>query len=463
MTHLFVEQLKQHFPNNRFSIAPDQMAPFLSDWRKRFHGNALAVLHPHSRDDLVKMIQLTHLHPIRIFTQGGNTGLVGGGVPDEAANNVLISMKKMNAIRQIDRRNRSMIVEAGCTLIDAQHAAHAEHLHFPLDLASSGSCTIGGNLASNAGGVAVLRYGNMRELCLGLEIVLSDGRVISALKSLRKNNTGLDLKQLFIGSEGTLGIITAASLRLFPRPQHTLTAWIELPSPQCALSFFDAIMQQFDANVTAFELISARCLELTKTYFPEKKIPFHSNWSVLLELSAPTCFANDLEAYFISWYAQNFSEYSLVLAKNQHEVAEFWAIREGFSAAQTREGVSIKHDIALPISRLPEFLDETERRLRAQFPDVTLTIFGHLGDGNLHYNVRPIHDNALILKHEKAVNDIVFQCAYEFDGTLSAEHGIGRLRREQLRDIHDPESLTLMQQLKRALDPHNRLNPDILL
>lgn len=457
----FLRHLKNHLPNDRIIDDAATCAPFLQDWRTRYHGKTQAVCLPSHTAEVATIVKIARAHGMQIFVQGGNTGLVGAAIPDQSDRNVLISTRKLNQILQVDAKNHSIVAQTGVTIVEAQEAAEQAGLLFPLSLASEGSATIGGALASNAGGVAVLRYGNMRELCLGVEVVLSDGRVLNALKSLRKNNSGFDLKQNFIGSEGTLGIITAASLRLFPRPGRTLCAWIACESPADALDIFADVMQHFDAQVTAFELVSQRCLHLIEEHFPEKGIPFYAPWAVLLELSAPQAFAPHLDEAFLTWAEQKIANKEAIIAKNESEQKAFWSVRASFSAAQTREGVSIKHDIALPIGQIPDFLEDCETALRHKFPNCQLTIFGHLGDGNLHYNVRTRGDHSL--EDEDCVNEIVFGTAYRFGGTLSAEHGIGRLRRDVLPHFADPVGLQSMHAIKHCLDPEFALSPNILL
>lgn len=457
----FLQNLKNHLQTDRIIEDEASCAPFLQDWRTRFHGKTQAVCLPHNTTEVATIVKIAHAHNMQVFTQGGNTGLVGAAIPDQSDRNVLISTRKLNQILQADYQNRSIIAQSGATIVEIQEAADKIGLHFPLSLASEGSATVGGTLASNAGGVAVLRYGNMRELCLGLEIVLSDGRVLNTLKSLRKNNSGFDLKQAFIGSEGTLGIITAASLRLFTKPARTLCAWIACDSPADALEIYADVMQHFDAQVTAFELISQRCLHLIEEHFPEKGIPFYTPWAVLLELSAPEAFADTLDATFLAWAERKIAHKEAVIAKNEFEQKAFWNVRESFSAAQTREGVSIKHDIAVPIGQIPEFLEHCETALRREFPNCQLTIFGHLGDGNLHYNVRTRGNDSL--EDEARVNEIVFRIAYQFGGTLSAEHGIGRLRRDCLPHFLDDVQLESMRALKNCFDPEHVFSPNVLL
>ncbi|WP_022654209.1 FAD-binding oxidoreductase [Aquaspirillum serpens] len=435
-------------------------APFVIDWRKRFHGQALAVVLPSTTAEVAEVVRCCQQYGVQLVPQGGNTGLVGGGVPDASGRTVVLSLRRLRQIRHIDANNNTMTVEAGLTLAELhQHAQTIERL-FPLSLASEGSCTIGGNIATNAGGTAVLRYGNMRELTLGLEVVLANGEVLSELKGLRKNNSGYDLKQLFIGSEGTLGIITAATVRLFPLPTAYCTAMIEVASPDVALAWLHALQARFDDRLTTFELISGRCLQLVQTHISGARVPFHAPWAVLFELSDGGEDAH-LEQQLLEWLPSAPRYGEAVIAQNRKERQALWLVREAISEAQSCEGISLKHDIAVPVSAVPMFLQQAGDKLRAAFPDCRITAFGHLGDGNLHYNVSQT-GAADIYQDEPRVNRIVFETAYQLGGTLSAEHGIGRLRRETLWQYRSPLARQVMQQLKQGLDPAGLFNPGVL-
>lgn len=443
--------------------APADTAPFVTDWRGRYHGQPRAVVLPGSTAEVAAVMQLCRDHNIAVVPQGGNTGLVGGATPDASGREVVLALKRMNRIVEVDTDNDTLTCEAGAVLADVQAAAVAAGRLFPLSLASEGSCQIGGNLSSNAGGLAVLRYGNMRELTLGLEVVLPDGSVVHQLKGLRKNNSGYDVKQLFIGAEGTLGVITAATLKLYPLPTARSTAMVAVTDPQAAVRLLRALQAVFDDRLVAFELISGLCMELVERHMENVRLPFCAPWTVLFELADGGDNA-ELDARLTAWFAGRDDLADAVLAQSDSQREELWGLREDISEAQRRDGVSLKHDIALPVSRIPRFLDLAAERLTAAFPGCRIVTFGHLGDGNLHYNVsytRP--GNAELLADEHAVNAIVYDTAYQLDGTLSAEHGVGQLRRHWLARYQDPTTHMLMRTLKAALDPDNLMNPGKLL
>ncbi|MCG9114551.1 FAD-binding oxidoreductase [Laribacter hongkongensis] len=442
---------------------PADMAAFATDWRGRYHGRPLAVALPSSTDEVAALVALCRDAGVPVVPQGGNTGTVGAATPDDSGRELVIALRRLNRIRELDPDNATITVEAGCILADVHTAAAAAGLLFPLSLASEGSCQIGGNLAANAGGLAVLRYGTMRELTLGIEAVLPDGRVLHQLKGLRKNNVGLDAKQLLIGTEGTLGLITAATLKLYPLPEARATAMMAVASPAEATGWLRRLQRRFGDRLTTFELVSGLCLQLLARHLPEVRQPLAADWLVLFELSDGGSQAA-LDEALMEWLAAQADLGDAVLAQSERERAELWRVREELSEAQKRDGISLKHDIALPVSKVPAFLDECGRRLGQAFPGCRIVTFGHLGDGNLHYNVsytRP--DNRDLLADEAAVQDIVFGCACELGGTLSAEHGIGQLRRAALGRFHDPATLDLMRLVKSALDPHNLMNPGKLL
>lgn len=438
-------------------------AAYTTDWRQRFHGRPLAVALPATTGQVAALVQLSRDTGTPLVPQGGNTGTVGGATPDTSGRALVIALRRMNTIRAVDRDNATVTAEAGCTLAEVQAAAAGHGLLYPLSLASEGSCQIGGNLAANAGGLAVLRYGNTRELTLGIEAVLPDGQVIHALKGLRKNNSGFDAKQLFIGTEGIFGIITAATLKLYPQPNARATALVGVDSPAAAVALLHELHGRFGDRLTTFELISGQCLSLVSHHVPDVRLPFDCAWSVLFELSDGDEQAA-LDAQLFDWLDGRDAFVDAVLAQSGRERLELWRLREEISEAQRRDGPSIKHDIAVPVSAIPAFLDNCGRQLETAFPGCRIVTFGHLGDGNLHYNIshtRP--GNTDLFDDEQRVNEIVFSCAYAFDGTLSAEHGIGQLRRQWLARFHDPASMNLMRTLKSALDPAGLMNPGKLL
>ncbi len=437
------------------------------DWRKRYHGRARAVVRPGNTQEVAQVVQVCALHRATIVPQGGHTGLVGGGTPDDSGTQVVLSLQRLNRIRELDADNLTMTVEAGCILQAVQEAAAAHQLLFPLSLAAEGSCTIGGNLATNAGGTQVLRYGNARELCLGVEVVTAEGQVLQGLSGLRKDNTGYDLRDLYIGSEGTLGIITAATLKLFPMPAATLTALATCTSPHQAVALLALARARLGATLTGFELMNAFSRELVARHLPQIPQPLWpvSGWSVLLEQSddeGPAQAQQRLETLLGAALEAGLIEDAAV-ASNLAQARELWHLREAIPLAQAEEGLNIKHDISLPVSRIPSFIESTDAALQAFHPGCRLVNFGHLGDGNLHYNVQaPEGAQAAAFLHdqESAINRIVYDAVQAHGGSISAEHGIGRLKRDELAQRKDAVALGLMKRLKAALDPDGLFNPN---
>lgn len=440
------------------------------DWRKRAHGHALAVVRPGNTDEVAAVVQACAATGHGIVPQGGNTGLVVGSVPDDSGTQVLLSLNRLNRVREIDPANLTMTVEAGCVLQAVQEAADQAGLLFPLSLAAEGSCTIGGNLATNAGGTQVLRYGNARELCLGLEVVTAQGEVWHGLSGLRKDNTGYDLRDLFVGSEGTLGIITAATLRLHPRPACQLTAWAAVPSLQAAVTLLGLAQGRVAAGLTGFEVMGQFALSLVDRHMPQLRVPLwqQAPFCVLLEISdseseahARGQFERLLESAFEGGLVTD-----AVVAESLQQARQLWHIRESIPLAQAEEGLNIKHDISLPVSRIPAFCAETDALLQREIPGVRLVNFGHLGDGNLHYNVQaPVGcDPATFLREQEGcVNTLVFDRVAHCQGSISAEHGVGSLKAAKLPHYKDPVALALMRQIKQALDPQGILNPGRVL
>jgi FAD/FMN-containing dehydrogenase len=397
--------------------------------------------------------------------QGGNTGLVGGGVPGTGGDQVVLSTRRLAAVREIDAANLTMTVEAGCVLQQVQEAAAARGLLFPLSLAAEGSCTIGGNLATNAGGTQVLRFGNARDLCLGLEVVTPQGEVWDGLSGLRKDNTGYDLRGLFVGSEGTLGIITAATLKVFPQPAAVTTALAACDSLEACAGLLALARARLDAGLTGFEVMNAFSLELVSRHFPTLPRPLPGAvWTVLLEQSDPEGEATArkrfealLEAALEAGHVRD-----AVIAESLAQSKALWHLRESIPLAQAEEGLNIKHDIALPVSSIPEFCRRTDAALEAHIPGVRLVNFGHLGDGNLHYNVQaPAGGDAraFLRDHEPKVNEIVYDAVQAFGGSISAEHGVGQLKREELQHRKPAAALQMMRSIKLALDPQGLMNP----
>jgi FAD/FMN-containing dehydrogenase len=447
----------------------DAMAPFLTDWRGRFTGKALAVLRPDSVEQVAQLVQACAQWAIPVVPQGGKTGLVLGGVPDATGSAVVLSLARLNRVRTVDPVNRTITVDAGCILDAIQQAAARHDCLFPLSLAAEGSCTIGGNLSTNAGGTAVLRYGNTRELCLGLEVVTPQGELWSGLRALRKDNTGYDLRDLFIGAEGTLGVITGAVLKLFPQPKAAITAMVALQSPRSALALLNLMQDQCGASLTGFELMSDFALQLVATHFPNLPAPFqvrHQQY-VLLELSSSESEAHavDLLERAIAAALERDIADDAVVATSLAQSRALWQVREHISMAQAAAGKNIKHDVSLPISHIAAFIDRTDALLQAAFPGCQIVCFGHLGDGNLHYNVAPPAGGAhgAFLAHTDAINRIVHDCVDALGGSISAEHGIGALKRDELVRYKSVIELNMMRAIKSALDPLGIMNPGKIL
>ncbi len=450
-------------------LTEGDLSAFEVDWRQRYRGKALAVVRPGSTAEVAAVMQQCAQHQVAVVPQGGNTGLVGGGVPDASGTQVLLSLQRLRRVREIDRANLTMTVEAGCVLQTAQEAAAAEGLLLPLSLASEGSCTIGGNLAANAGGTQVLRYGNARELCLGLEVVTPDGQVWHGLSGLRKDNTGYDLRHLYIGSEGTLGIITAAVLKLYPQPAAHMTALVTTRSLAACVALLQLAQRHAAAALTGFEVMNAFSLALVARHFPQIQQPLpKAPWTVLLELSDAESEAHaqaTFEHLLATALAQGLID-DAALASSQAQSRTMWHLRESISMAQAVEGLNIKHDIAVPVSRFAAFVDQADARIAAEVPGARLVTFGHLGDGNLHYNVQaPVDGNpAQFLRDwEPRLNALVYDTVVAMGGSISAEHGIGALKRDELSQRKSPVALQLMRSIKQSLDPHHLLNPGRLL
>lgn len=443
------------------------MAPYLTDWRGRYQGKALAVLRPDTVENLAAVVSRCYAEGVAMVPQGGNTGLCGGATPDGSGRGVVISLARMNRVREVDVANGHLTAEAGCTLAAVQEAAAERDRLFPLSLASEGSCQMGGVLSTNAGGVQVLRYGSMRDLALGLEVVLPDGQVWSGLRGLRKDNTGYDLKQCFIGAEGTLGFITAATVRLFARPRAKATAWLAVTDVASAVALLGSAQSQFDARLTAFELISDAVLELVVRHMGQKRPLAMSPWYVLLELTDVDA-AMPLADQLSGWLAEALEAGWVVdaaVAQSEAQGKQLWALREQASEAQKREGYSIKHDISLPVSAIPAFLTQMADDLPACYPGLRIVCFGHLGDGNLHFNLSlsDPEGNAALLAAQETIHQRVHSALLARGGSISAEHGIGQLKRAALVMAKSGIELDLMHRIKMAFDPKGLMNPGKVL
>ncbi|MBL8450769.1 MAG: FAD-binding oxidoreductase [Dechloromonas sp.] len=448
--------------------APAECAPYLTDWRGRYRGAARCVVRPGTAAEVAAVVGACAAAGVPMVPQGGNTGLCGGATPAPEGEAVLIALGRLDRVRGVDAANRTLTAEAGCTLAAVHDAAAAVGCLFPLSLASQGSCQIGGNLATNAGGVQVLRYGTTRDLVLGIEAVLPDGRLWNGLRALRKDNTGYDLKQLFIGAEGTLGIITAASLKLFPRPAVQATAWINVSHPEAALALLGGAQQAFDARLTAFELVSEAALGLVMRHIPGTRRPtVVTPWYVLAEVSASDG-AAPLAAGLEAWLARALAVglvSDAAIAQSAAQAQALWHLRESISEAQKIEGFSVKHDIAVPVSRIPEFLARADALVEAAFPGLRVVAFGHVGDGNLHYNLSmaEAEGNATFIARQEEVHRRVHDLVHELGGSISAEHGLGQLKREEIRRYKSEVELDLMASVKAALDPRGLMNPGKVL
>lgn len=455
------ERLAARLGPKGYSTDPDVIAPHLKEWRGRYQGATPFMAMPASTDETAEVVRLCAEARISITPQGGNTGLVGGQTPD---GEVLLSTKRLNRIRAIDAANDSLIAEAGVVLTAVQQSATESNRLFPLSLASEGSATIGGLISTNAGGVHVLRYGMMRDLILGIEAVLPDGRVLSGLRSLRKDNTGYDLKQLFIGAEGTLGVVTAASLKLFPRPTAHEVALLAAPSPEAALELLQH-MKALTGAVAAFEIMNRLSVDLVIKNVPDRRDPLPgAPYLVLIEFEsfdAPTLRETILAA-LASAIDKGFGANAL-LAENASQARDFWRIREDISAGHKPEGAQVNHDVSVPVSKTPAFLARANAAMEAGCPGVRIVAFGHMGDGNFHYTAIQPHGMARDAFPGAALTQTIYEITTALGGAISAEHGIGVARTADLARFKDPESIALMRTLKQAFDPHRIMNPRALI
>ena len=445
---------------------PADLAPYLSESRKLFTGSALAVLRPGSTEEVAFAVRACTQAGIAVVPLGGNTGLTGAGIPQGG---VVLSLERMSRLRAVDPVDSTITVEAGMILSEVQDAAERAGLLFPLSYASRGSARIGGGIATNAGGIAVLAYGNARDLVLGLEVVLADGRVWNGLKALRKDNAGYDLKQLFIGSEGTLGIVTAAVLKLFPRPRSTSVAFVGLDSARAALDLFVALRTRMDRDLTAFEYLPPFALEIVLRHVPGTVRPLSGDHGAyaLIEVSSARPDADtraELEAALGDALESGVIADATIAASSAQNTA-LWSLREGVPEAQTREGASIKHDVSVPLSKLPDFLERASAACIAAMPGLRPCGFGHFGDGNIHFNLTQpaAMDRAAFLAEWGRFNRIVHDIVHALGGSIAAEHGVGLIKRDELAHYGDPVGLDLMRRVKAALDPADRMNPGKVL
>jgi FAD/FMN-containing dehydrogenase len=445
--------------------AEADITPYVHEIRGLFPGRSPLVLKPGSVDEVSRILKLATETRTPVVPQGGNTGLVGAQVPDRNGNEIVISLSRLNRIREIDPKSNTITVEAGVVLETLQNAVTEAGRLFPLSLASQGSCQIGGNLSSNAGGTAVLAYGNMRELCLGVEVVLPTGEVLDDLRKLKKDNTGYDLKNLFVGAEGTLGIITAAVLKMFPNPKGREVAWAGVASPQHALDLFGLAVDQAGNNLTSFELIGKTPLDFVARYIEGAHLPLEGKWPwhVLIEISSGRSQqdARDLIETILSAGFDAGLVGDAVIAASLAQADAFWKLRENLSDAQRPEGASIKHDISVPVASVPEFIERAAKAVASVSPDARVVCFGHMGDGNLHYNVsQPVGADAKeFLQLYRSMNKAVHDVVRDLNGSISAEHGIGQLKRDELIATAPPVAIELMRRVKAAFDPASIMNP----
>lgn len=459
---MLLDELKAIVGPKGYTSDKDELAPHLTERRGRVFGRALAMVSPQSTTEVAAIVRACAAAGVGVVPQGGNTGLCGGAIPDETGQQVLLSLSRLNRIRNVDANDFSITVEAGCILANVQQAAREVERFFPLSLSAEGSCQIGGNLSTNAGGINVIRYGTARQQVLGLEVVLADGTIWHGLRSLRKDTGGYDMKQVFIGSEGTLGVITAATLRLFPLYSNTQTALVAVSSPRAAVQLLGRMRSACSDQLQAVEIISATAMNLVLEHMPDLAAPFAEAhpWTMLLEfggaetdVSFATTLMNALEDEQIL---------DVVVAKNGKEAEQLWRIRHSIPDAQIAAGASLKHDIAVPIGRIDEFIERAGKAVLEILPDARIVAFGHVGDGNLHYNVsQPIGADPQVFQRVGVdISERVYGLVQEFGGSFSAEHGVGVLKKDYLRRFRGGTELELMRSVKRALDPKNTLNPD---
>lgn len=445
----------------------DDMAPALNDWRGHFRGAALAVLHPGTTAAVALTVRACARLGIQIVPQGGNTSLCGGATPGDGQNQVVLSLSRLNRVRNVDRIGSALTVEAGCILETVQKVADEAGKLFPLSLAAEGSSQIGGVLATNAGGTAVLKYGTARALVLGLEVVLPDGTVWNGLRSLRKNNTGYDLRHLFVGSEGTLGIITAAVLMMHPKPRHVMACLVALRTPQAALELLTHITGDLGDRLCAFEVFDAHCMEISTRHHPDLRNPFLEQhaWFGLVEVAETSHMVplQDMVEGTLGVAIEEGFATDVVLAASEKQRADLWKLRESISESQKREGFTLKHDISVPVSAIPRFLETAGKALVEMFPGIQFAAFGHFGDGNIHFNVRPPASADDAQAQERAIADVVYRIAVGLGGSFSAEHGVGQLKTSELEEFKSPAEMSLFRTLKAALDPGNRFNPGKVL
>ena len=462
---MLIDRLKEIVGPGGWISDPDDLQPYVTEWRNTWTGKTPLVVQPDSTDQVARVVQACAENGTAIVPQGGNTGLCGGAIPDPGGEQVLLSLSRLNRVRAVSPQDFSICVEAGCTLAEVQHAAEDAGRFFPLSLAAEGSCQIGGNLSTNAGGVNVVKYGTARQQVLGLEVVLADGTVWDGLRSLRKDTAGYDVKQLFIGSEGTLGIITAATLRLYPRPRNVRTAWVGLTAAKDAVALYSFLQERLAESLYAFELVPSRAVRFVLRHIDSINLPGGADypWYVLLDAAM----GEDGDAFETALLAasENGAAAEVSVAKNDTEAQSLWRLRHAISEAQKVEGASLKHDVSVPVGQVAEFLERGEAAVLEFLPAARVVAFGHVGDGNVHFNVtQPADmDPAAFLGMRDQIAGLVYAVVASFGGSISAEHGIGVLKRDALRQFRSDTELELMRRIAKALDPNHILNPGKVL
>lgn len=468
-THPLLSKLQANLPPGTLIVEPRDMDPYVVDWRGRERGAALAVIRPANTDEVATAVKICSAAGIAIVPQGGNTGQCAAAVPSAAGDQVVLSLGRMNRIRDLDPRNNTMTVDAGCILATLQEAAASVDRLFPLSLGAQGSCQIGGNLSTNAGGTAVLRYGNTRDMVLGLEVVLADGSVWNGLRALRKDNTGYDLKQIFLGAEGTLGIITGAVLKLYPRPKSNATALIAVPDPRSAVALLNRFRERCGDRLTGCELISRNCFDILFKHIGRFRdpLPARYDWYVLCEIN-DTDPASELRAVMESTLEAAAAEgivLDAMIANSQAQADTLWAMREEIPEANRRETPWVRHDVSVPVTRIPDLIEQGSAAMRAVADGLRIVAFGHIGDGNIHFNAAAedrANAEAVVAKHE-AIYGAVHKLVMDLGGSFSAEHGIGLVKVHEMALYKSPVELNLMRRIKEALDPRGLLNPGKVL
>ena len=460
-----IDRLKAAVGPGGWTEDQEEIAPWVREDRGLWFGSATLMLKPANTDEVSQILRICNETDTCLVPQGGNTSLVGASIPIEGQHEIVLSLRRLNRIRDIDPLSNTIIVEAGCILADIQDAADEVERLFPLSLGSQGSCRIGGNLSTNAGGTGVLKYGNTRDLALGLEVVLPNGDIINDLKTLRKDNTGYSVKNLFIGAEGTLGVITAASLKLFPKPGDVLTGFVAIPHVAAAIDLLSRARQAVGDTVTAFELIPRIGIDFLCKHIEGSRDPLENQyeWYALIEISAPgkdvdlrTAFENMLEAAYNDDVLED-----AVIAGSAAQASQLWRMRESLNEAQKPEGASIKHDVSVPITEIPQLIAEGSEAISAMIEDVRVLAFGHVGDGNVHFNFsRPLTmKDADFMAQAEKIHHIIHDIVHKLGGSISAEHGLGRHKREEIKRFKDPASLELMSKIKDLSDPNGIMNP----